>query len=125
MSCPCPTGSGESVLTMAMSALFAEVTRFVAVELLFEAMLSTAAEIVALLVSVVPEAVLELTCTIGVNVALAPMPSEAMVQTMFPLEPTTGGVQLQPAGVTIDTKPVPAGTGMVTETVVAADGPPL
>jgi hypothetical protein len=110
---------------MATSAFVAVVTRFVAVALLFPEMLSVdVVVIMAVELSVVPDAVAALTWTTGENVALAFAASEAMVQMMFPLEPTGGVVpQLQPAGGLIDWKPVPGGTGMVTLTFAAAAGP--
>src|SRR5947208_10070101 len=124
MSCPTPTGSGESVLTMPTSALVRATTRFVVDAVLFEAMLSVeAVEMAALHVSVVPAAVVGLTWTIGENVALAFAANEAMVHVMFPDEPTEGVTHDQPAGVAIDWKPVPAGTGIVTVSVAAAAGP--
>src|SRR5207302_1965089 len=126
MNCPTPTGSGESVLTIPTSALVRATTRLDVDALLFEAMLSVdVVAIVAVQFSVVPAAVVGLTCTTGEKVALAPIANEAMVQVMFPDAPIAGVTHDHPAGVAIDWKPVPAGTGIVTVSFAAAAGPLL
>src|SRR6266446_1308012 len=103
MSCPWPTGSGESVLTMPTSALVAAVTRFEVDALLLPGMLSVlVVVIVEVMLRVVPDAVAGFTCTTGENVALAPAASEAMVQVMVPPEPTAGVPHAQPTGTTSD-----------------------
>src|SRR5258705_13876792 len=115
MSCPTPTGSGESVLTMPTSALVRATTRLVAVALLLVPMLSVEVVVMpALHVRVVPAAVVGLTWTTGEKVAVPAMANEAMVQVIFPEEPTEGVTHAHPGGVAIDTNPVPTGTGIVT-----------
>src|ERR1700682_5461811 len=126
MNCPTPTGLGEAVLTMATSALLAAVTRFDVDALLCPAMLSV--DVVVMFVvmfSTVPAAVLGLTWTTGEKVALAPAASEAIVQVMVPPEPTAGVPHAHPPGTTSERKFVPAGSGMETEMLAAAAGPPL
>ena len=74
--------------------------------------------------SVVPAAVVGLTWTTGENVALAFAANEAMVQVMFPPEPTAGVTHAHPTGgVAIDWKFVPVGSGIVTMSFAAAAGP--
>src|SRR5436853_1526026 len=109
---------------MATSALVRVVTRLEVDALLFGATLSVLVVLmVAVRLSVVPDAVVVLTWTCGEKVAVAPAASEAMVQVMFPLAPTTGVVHDQPAGGVSERKFAPAGMGMVTETFAAAPGP--
>src|ERR1043166_9498192 len=106
---------------MAASAFVRAVTRFDAEEELFAETLSVdVVEIVDVMFSVVPDAVVVLTCTCGVNVALAPTASEAMVQVIVPPAPTAGVLHDQPAGGVMLRKFVPAGRGMDTDTFAAA-----
>src|SRR5581483_6750418 len=113
MYCNCWTGSGESVLTMAMSAFDAAVTRFEHDAVLFA----------AVQLSVVPLAVEAFTWTTGENVAVAPDASEAIVQVIVPLAPTAGVTHAQPAGGVSDRNPTPAGIGIDTVTFGDAEGP--
>jgi len=109
-----------------MSTFVREVTRFDVDAELFPGMESVVAVvIVAVMASVVPEAVAGLTCTTGEKVALAFAASEAMVQVIVPPEPTAGTPHAQPTGTTSDWKFVPAGSGIETETVAAEAGPPF
>src|SRR4029079_10121789 len=99
MSCPSPTGSGESVLTMATSALVRAVTRFDVEAVSFDVIVCAVVVVMVVVVlSVVPAAAVVLTCTCGVNVALAPTARDAMVQVIVPPEPTPGVAHDQPAG---------------------------
>src|SRR5437899_2822765 len=109
MSCPSPTGSGESVLTMATSALVRAVTRFDVDAESFEVIVcAVVVEIVEVMFSVVPAAVVVLAWTCGENVALAlsvsgmlteaPEASVAAVQLIVPVPPMAGVMQVQPAG---------------------------
>src|SRR5438876_1232822 len=84
---------------MATSALVRAVTRFDVEALLFEKMLSVdVVEMEEVMLSVVPDAVVVLTWTCGANVVVAPAASEAVVQEIVPVPPTTGVMQVQPAG---------------------------
>src|SRR5437879_531746 len=113
MSWPTPRGSGESVLTMEMSAFVRAETRFDVEALLFAEIVSVVVvEIVEVMFSVVPAAVVVLTCTCGENVALAPTASEAMVQVIVPPAPTAGAPHAHPTGTTRERKFVPAGSGI-------------
>ena len=60
-----------------------------------------------------------------VNVAVAPLARDAVVQLTVPVEPTAGVVQVQPAGCVSDWKVVSAGRGSFIVTLAAAFGPPL
>ena len=121
MSCPSPTGSGESVLTMATSAFVRAVTRFDVDAVSFDVIVcAVVVEIVEVMFSVVPAAVVVLTATCGENVALAPTASDAMMQVIVPPAPTPGVAHDQPAGTVRERKFVPAGSGMETETFAAA-----
>src|SRR5437870_2650293 len=105
MSCPWPRGSGESVLTIETSALLEATTRFEVDALLFAGMLSVVVVvIVEVMFSVVPAAVLALTCTMGENVAFAFAASEAIVQVIVPPAPMAGVEQDHPAGGVSDWK---------------------
>src|SRR5436189_298363 len=80
---------------------------------------------VAVLEIVLPSAVSGLTWTPRVNVAVAALASEAVVQFTVPVEPAAGVVQLQPAGVGIDWNVVCGGNGSFMVTLAAAFGPAL
>src|ERR1043165_2476036 len=124
MNCPTPTGSGESVLTIATSAFVRAVTRLDVDAVLFELIVSVVVVlIIDVMLRVVPEAVVLLTWTTGENVALAPDASDAIVQVIVPPEPMAGVAHDQPAGTASDWKFVPAGSGMESETFAAAEGP--
>src|SRR5439155_453008 len=80
---------------------------------------------VAVLVSVLPSGVLALTCATIVKLTVAPLAVGPVVQFTVPAEPTAGVVQVQPAGVMIDWNVVPGGSGSVTVTLAAVEGPLL
>ena len=80
---------------------------------------------VAVLVSVLPSGVLALTCATIVKLAVAPLAVGPVVQFTVPAEPTAGVVQVQPAGVMIDWNVVTGGSGSVTVTLAAVEGPLL
>src|SRR5207302_1474034 len=116
-----PTGSGESVLTMETSALVRAVTRFdVDAESLLVIVCAVVVLMVEVMFSVVPLAVVVLTCTCGANVAVAPTASDAMVQVIVPPAPTAGVPHDHPAGTASERKFAPAGSGMESETFAAA-----
>src|SRR5207245_6333828 len=73
----------------------------------------------------VPPGVLGLTWPTMVNVVVAPLARDAVVQLTVPVEPTAGVVQVQPAGCVSDWKVVSAGRGSFIVTLAAAFGPPL
>src|SRR3989441_832859 len=82
------------------------------------------AELTVAVLEIVPLA-MELTWTTMVNVAVAPLASDAAVQLTVPVEPTAGVVQVQPAGCVSDRKVVCAGNGSLMVTLAAAFGPAL
>src|ERR1043165_7183428 len=105
---------------MATSAFVRAVTRFDVDAELFAATLSVdVVEIVDVMFSVVPDAVVVLTCTCGVNVALAPAASEAIVQVIVPPAPTAGVEHDQAAGGGGERELTPRGSGMETGTLPA------
>src|SRR5687768_2003182 len=123
---PANTGSGVSVLVTARSA--EALTVVVEVPVLLAGLGSVVALApTALLVIVVPAAVLELTFTTIVNVAVSPGSTVPFENTTFPVPPTGGALMLQPLPVVTiaDTNVVFAGTASVTDTVCASLGPPL
>src|SRR5712692_2405331 len=115
MLLPAATGSGESDLVTARSARAWTVV--VAVLLLLPEVGSVVAvAAVAVLLMIVPSAVLELTLTTMVNTALSPAVTVAFEKTTLPVPPTAGELVLQPEPVvtTADTNVVFAGTASVT-----------
>src|SRR6185436_5663760 len=115
---PAKTGSGESLLVTARSAI--ALTVVVAVPVLFPGVGSVVALApTALLVIVVPLAVLEFTFTTIENTAISPGATVAFEKTTLPVPPTAGALMLQPVPVVTlaDTKVVFAGTASVTVTV--------
>jgi hypothetical protein len=72
----------------------------------------------------VPLATPEFTFTTNVNVAMAPLAKDGMVQTMLPVPPTAGtGEQLQPPGAASETNVVFVGTVSYNPLGAAAAGP--
>src|SRR5436305_1152654 len=106
MSVP-DVASAGALLVIARSAAWT-----VAVAVLLRRLGSEVVEVtVAVLEIVVPSGVLGLTWTTMVNVAVAPLARDAVVQLTVPVEPTAGVVQVQPAGCVSDWKVVSAGRG--------------
>src|SRR5947209_1487894 len=90
---PGVTGSGEPLLLMDRSALACTVVRAVAV--LLSGFGSGVEElIVAVLAILLLSAVSDLTCTAMLILALAPGPSDGLVQVTGPFVPTAGEVQV-------------------------------
>src|SRR5438445_40647 len=127
MSCPTPTGSGESVLTMPTSALVRATTRLVAVALLFPPMLSVEVVVMpALHVSGVPAPVAALTFIVIGRENDAPEANVVPVQVIVPVPPTAGVMHVQPAGGTpMAWKVSLAGTFMVNVGTLAVKLPRL
>ena len=101
-------------------------TVVVAVALLLAGVGSVVEELtVAVLEMTVPLAVVESTFTTMVKLALSPLPIVAFVHVTVPLAPTAGVVQVQPAAALSETKVVCSGSGSVTLTELACEGPPL
>src|SRR5262249_25243858 len=126
MLLPASTGSGESDLVTARSAI--ALTVVVAVPVLLAGVGSVVAlPAVALLDSVAPFGVAELTCTTIVNTAVSPAATVALENTTLPVPPTAGALRLHPTPVvtTADTNEVLAGTASVTVTDCASLGPLL
>src|SRR5437773_39170 len=73
----------------------------------------------------VPFGVAGSTFTMTVNVTDAPDASAPAVHVTAPVLPTAGVVQVQPLGTVIDTNVVCAGSGSLTVTLAAVDGPPF
>src|SRR5438132_84560 len=81
---------------------------------------------VAVLVIIVPLAVLASTLTTTVNDSVSPYGAVARAKTRVPVPPTAMlSVRDQPAGKDADTKVVWAGSGSLTVTVCASFGPAL
>lgn len=123
MSLPAGTGSGASVLVTARSADVVVVV--VAVAPLFADVESGVGDdAVAVLVIVVPLAVVGLTRTTMVKMAVggagAMLP---MVHETVPVVPTPGAAQLQPVGASSERKVVLDGTVSVIVTLAALLGP--
>jgi hypothetical protein len=78
---------GDVTVTEAVAVLFAEVGSVVVV--------LTPTELVMTVAGAVPA----ITLATKVNVAVAPLATEAFEQTMAPVEPTAGVTHVQPAGV--------------------------
>src|SRR5438445_445134 len=117
MSVP-DVASAGALLVIARSAAW---TVVVAVAVLLRRLGSEVVEVtVAVLEIVVPSGVLGLTWTTMVNVAVAPLARDAVVQLTVPVEPTAGVVQVQPAGCVSDWKVVSAGRGSFIVTLAAA-----
>ena len=72
-----------------------------------------------------PSMVHESIWTPSVNSAVAPALKLALEQEIFPLPPTDGVVQLQPAGATIDSKVVPSGVAILNWAPTAGSSPGL
>src|SRR5436309_2164144 len=122
MSVP-DVASAGALLVIARSAAW---TVVVAVAVLLRRLGSEVVEVtVAVLEIVVPSGVLGLTWTTMVNVAVAPLARDAVVQLTVPVEPTAGVVQVQPAGCVSDWKVVCGGRGSLMVTLTAAFGPAL
>ena len=101
-------------------------TVVVAVAVLLRRLGSEVVEVtVAVLEIVVPSGVLGLTWTTMVNVAVAPLARDEVVQLTVPFVPTGGVVQDQPAGAASDWKVVCGGSGSLMVTLTAAFGPAL
>src|SRR4051812_20978845 len=98
MLLPAITGSGESVLVTARSALVCTVVE--AMPVLFPGVGSVVVEAAtALLLMVLPLAALALTLTTMVKTAVSPFGTDAFEKTTLPVPPTAGGlgmVQLAP-----------------------------
>src|SRR5205809_2479077 len=98
----------------------------VAVALLLPGVTSVVAlETDAVLLSVVPLAVVALTLTISVNVAVAAGVIVAIVDWSVPVPPTGGVVEVQVAGAVNETNVVFAGMASLSVTVWALLGPRL
>src|SRR5438067_1767786 len=101
-------------------------TVVVAVALLLLVFESAVVELtVAVFEIVAPSAVSGLTWTARVNVAVAPLANDPVVQFTVPVAPTGGVVQDHPAGVGIDWNVVCEGNGSFMVTLVATFGPAL
>lgn len=125
MSPPGPTVAGPLFVTTTSDVTATEV--FV-VALLFERFGSVSlVEAFAVLVIVVPFAVVGFTRTAMLNVAEAPAASSAFVQVIVPVAPTAGFVQANegPAVCVFETNVVFAGTASVIETSCAPTVPTL
>src|SRR5882762_6554138 len=111
---------------MATSACVGEATTVVVEAELF-AVLGSEVSVVTPgeFVITVPGVVVVATCTTRGKLAVAPEASEPIVQVIVPALPTAGVVQLQPAGVGMDTNVVPVGITSVNVRVVAVAGPLL
>src|SRR5262245_61524824 len=126
MLLPANTGSGESLLVTARSAIAIAVV--VAVPVLFAGVGSGVVLAASgLLVIVVLCGVLVLQLTTTVNTAVSPARTEALEKTTLPVPPTAGLEMLHPLPVvtTADTKVVLVGVASVTVTVCASLGPLL
>src|ERR1041384_2623301 len=121
MLLPALTGSGESLLVTAKSALVCTVV--IAVPVLLPGVGSVVALLaVALLLITVPLAVDAGTLTTIVNTADSPAATVAFEKTIGPAVFTAHPM---PVVTTADTSEVPAGTASLTVTVCASDGPAL
>src|SRR5205809_1128568 len=125
MLLPANTGSGESDLVTARSAV--RCTVVVAVPVLFPGVGSVVAEApTALFVIVVPSGAPESTFTMIVNVAASPAAEVALANAIVPVPPAgTESVRDQPAGVVAETNVVLAGVASVSVTVCASEAPLL
>ena len=116
---------GVALFAMVTLALLALATVTMAVALLpvrfGTILLAVAVSVSAMLV---PDAVLELTCSVSVKFAVALTAKVLAVQLMVPAAPTAGVVQIQPVAV-IAWKLVLGGVGCEKVSVVAAAGPLL
>src|SRR5436853_2243914 len=121
MLLPAITGSGESVLVIARSAITCTVVVVVPVLLPGVGSVVVLAA-VALLLMTVPLAVLLLTLTTIVNTAVSPAATVAFEKT---IGPAVFAAQPLPVVTIADTKVVLAGTASVTVTVCASLGPAL
>jgi len=119
-------GLGVAVFAMVRVVLFALATATIAVAVLlvrFGTMLVAVA--VAVSAMFVPEAVLELTCSTRVKLAVALRARVVAVQVIVPEAPIAGVVQVQPAGAVMDWKLVFGGVVWVKLGDAAASGPLL
>src|SRR5581483_6849612 len=127
MLLPAITGSGESDLVTARSALVCTVVEAVAVLLPVDGSVVVEAA-TALLLMMLPLAALALTLTMIVKTAVSPFGTDALEKTMLPVPPAmTESVRAQPLPVvnTADTNVVLVGTASVIVTVCAVPGPLL
>ena len=109
----------------ATSAWIAVATMSVTVALLLPGFASLAAPIVTVSVITVPPATAAFTLTCNWKFPMLPAATTGLVQVTFPIPPTTGVEQLQPAGNTNAWKVVFAGTVSKYVAVVAAADPVL
>src|SRR5438445_235074 len=122
MSVP-DVASAGALLVIGWSAAW---TVVVAVAVLLRRLGSEVVEVtVAVLEIVVPSGVLGLTWTTMVNVAVAPLARDAVVQLTVPVEPTAGVVQVQPAGCVSDWNGVRASRVTGVQTCALPFCPPL
>src|SRR4030095_4499838 len=126
MFCPAMTGSGESVLVIAISALVIAVV--VSVSELFPGVGSVGSPVVVTVLEIVVLlATLLLTFTTIVKTAVSPLATSAFEKITLPVTPTAGALVDQPVPVVTaaETKVVLVGVPSVTETLVSFDGPLL
>src|SRR5438105_2232056 len=124
MLLPAITGLGVFVLLVMLTSAWLLTVVMALAELLPGVGSVVAEAAVAVLVIVVPPAVLEFTLTTTVKESISPLGTGDRAKTSVPVPPaTTASFRIQPTGKLAETNVVLAGTASLTATICASLGP--